>query len=218
MTDKLTGVVAEIRNCKKCRLYRSAHNAVPGEGSLDSSLMLIGEAPGRQEDLMGKPFVGRAGNVLNEMLGNIGMRREDVFITNIVKHRPEGNRDPLEDEIRTCSPYLDIQIKTIKPKLIVTLGNHSTKYIFSRLHKNIKGITSVRGKILDTNLFNLPIKIMPTYHPAAILYNANYRDELEKDFKKIGDIIGPYVIGHNKKKIGTKQVDINEAWAQKELL
>lgn len=178
-------VVEEVRVCRKCRLYKNARNPVPGEGDIDAKLMLIGEAPGYQEDIEGRPFVGRAGKLLNMLLSGIGLEREEVYITNVVKHRPPDNRAPVRDEIEACTPYLERQIRIIKPKVIATLGNHSTGYILSKANKGSGGITGVRGRIFKEMLFGLEVKIIPTYHPAAALYNPGYRSVLEEDFQKI---------------------------------
>ncbi len=178
-------VAAEICHCRKCRLWRHAKNPVPGEGKTDAALMLIGEAPGYQEDVKGRPFVGRAGKLLDMLLSGIGLARDDVYISNIVKHRPPENRDPREDEIEACSPYLERQIRIIEPEIIVTLGRHSTRYLLSKVNVESEGITGVRGRLYKERLFDLPVRIMPTYHPAAALYNPKYRSSLKEDFRKI---------------------------------
>jgi uracil-DNA glycosylase family 4 len=178
-------LAAEVRDCRKCRLWRHAKNPVPGEGNPDASLMLIGEAPGYQEDIKGRPFVGRAGKLLDTLLSGIGLSRGDVYISNIVKHRPPENRAPKTDEIEACTPYLDRQIRIIKPEIIVTLGNHSTGYILSKVNAEVKGITEVRGKIYNGRLFEIPLKIIPTFHPAAALYNPAFLSRLEDDFRMI---------------------------------
>ncbi|MCZ7371268.1 MAG: type-4 uracil-DNA glycosylase [Candidatus Methanoperedens sp.] len=178
-------VIVRVRNCRKCRLWQYATNPVPGEGSLDASLMLIGEAPGYQEDLKGKPFAGRAGKILDKLLSGIDLRREDIYIGNVVKHRPPENRQPKEDEIKACTPYLDEQIRIIKPGIIVTLGMHSTRYILLKMNVEFERITDVRGQIYEGRLLDLQVKIMPTFHPAAVLHNPRYRSVLEEDFRKI---------------------------------
>lgn len=180
-------LIAEIKICQRCRLWRHAKNPVPGEGNLDAHIMFIGEAPGYWEDVKGRPFVGAAGKLLDNLLASIDLERSDVYIGNVVKHRPPGNRDPRPDEIEACSPYLDRQIQIIKPKIIVTLGRHSTKYILSKLNLEVKGITMVRGRVYVDKIFNLPVRIIPTFHPAAALYNPKYRFALEEDFEKISE-------------------------------
>ncbi len=178
-------VVEEVRVCRKCRLYKNAKNPVPGEGNIDAALMLIGEAPGYQEDVMGRPFVGRAGKLLDALLAGIGLAREEVYISNIVKHRPPENRDPMQDEIEACTPYLERQIRIIQPKFIATLGRHSTRYILSKANVESRGITEVRGRIFKERLFGLHVSVIPTYHPAAALYNPGYRAVLEEDFRRV---------------------------------
>jgi len=125
-------LIAEIKVCRKCRLWSSAKSPVPGEGSLDALLMFIGEAPGYWEDIEGHPFVGAAGKLLDKLLTSIGLKRNEVFMGNIVNHRPPGNRDPRMDEIESCGPYLDRQIQIIRPGIIVTLGRYSAKYVLSQ--------------------------------------------------------------------------------------
>jgi DNA polymerase len=178
-------VVTKMLDCRKCRLWKHAKNPVPGEGDIDASLMLIGEAPGYKEDVMGRPFVGSAGKLLETLLSGIGLSRAEVYISNIVKHRPPENRDPREDEIEACTPYLDRQLQIIKPKVIVTLGRHSTRYILSKVNVEIERIAGVRGRLYKERLFDLPVSIIPTYHPAAALYNPAYKSILGEDFQKI---------------------------------
>lgn len=178
-------LVAEIGACRKCRLWRNAKNPVHGEGSLDTLLMFIGEAPGYWEDVKGRPFVGAAGKLLDELLSNNGLKRGDVYLGNVVKHRPPENRDPRQDEIEACAPYLDRQIQVIKPRIIVTLGRHSTRHILSKANIEVRGITEVRGRIYVERLLDHPVTIIPTFHPAAALYNPKYRSALEEDFQNI---------------------------------
>jgi len=173
----------EIRICRKCGLWRQRKNAVHGEGNLDAAVMLIGEAPGYWEDVKGRPFVGAAGKILDEMLLRAGISRNDVYITNVVKCRPPENRDPLPSEIETCTPYLDHQIKIIKPKFIVTLGRHAASYILAKVSIETKGITKIHGRFYEADLLGFEVFIVPMYHPAAALYNAKYRDELDEDFQ-----------------------------------
>lgn len=179
----MENVATEIKTCRKCDLWKQRRNAVPGEGSLDTRVTFIGEAPGYYEDVKGRPFVGAAGKLLDKLLSGIGLSREEVFITNILKCRPPENRDPLANEIKTCTPYLDQQIKIIKSKVIVTLGRHSTSYIFSKVNWKTEGITKLRGKVYEIKLLGFQISLIPMYHPAAVLYNVRYKDELERDFQ-----------------------------------
>ncbi len=180
----------EITKCRKCDLWKKRQNAVPGEGRPDAEIMFIGEAPGRQEDIQGRPFVGAAGKLLDALISSIlGLRREDVFITNVVKCRPPNNRDPLPEEISICSPYLDQQISIIKPKIIVCLGRHSSKYILSKIGIKVKSILSVRGKTYNMRLDNHDIIILSTIHPAAALYRPPWKKMLDEDFRKIHDLL-----------------------------
>lgn len=184
-TAAIERLAAAIAECRGCPLWMNTSHAVPGEGNPHASLMFIGEAPGKQEDLTGRPFVGRAGRLLDDLLAGIGLSRESVFIANIVKHRPPGNRDPRPEEIRACSPYLEEQIRTVGPKVIVTLGRHSSRYVLSRLHVEFDRITEIRGRVYRGVLFGRPVSLIPTLHPAAALYNPGYRQALEEDFRVI---------------------------------
>ena len=176
-------IVKEIFECKKCNLWKFRRNPVPGEGSLDAKIMFIGEAPGYWEDVKGKPFVGAAGKLLDSLLAGIGLSRSEVFIGNILKCRPPENRDPQPEEVKACTPYLDRQIKIIKPRIIVTLGRHATSYIFSKIGMPFSGISRVHGKVYHIELFDSEIVLIPMYHPAAALYNVKLRDALKDDFK-----------------------------------
>jgi DNA polymerase len=173
---ELEEVAAEVRVCPLCELARTRTHAVPGEGPADARVMLIGEGPGWHEDQQGRPFVGNAGKFLNELLAAAGLTREDVFITNVVKCRPPGNRDPLPDEIAACSGYLERQIAAIDPDVIVTLGRFSMARWFpgeriSRIH----GQPKKDGKRL----------IVPMYHPAAALHQGALRGAIVEDFEKL---------------------------------
>jgi uracil-DNA glycosylase family 4 len=182
--DLLNTISAEVAACRKCGLWKTRKNTVPGDGSINATVMFIGEAPGYWEDVKGRPFVGAAGRLLDEMLLNAGLSRSEVYISNILKCRPPENRDPLPVEVETCTPFLDRQIQIIEPKLIVTLGRHSTFYILSKAgFKEVEGITKLRGKIYEVNIFGLRVSVMPTYHPAAALYNAKHGSSLEGDFR-----------------------------------
>ena len=168
-----------------CALKKTATQAVPGEGNANADIMLIGEAPGKNEDLQGKPFVGAAGKFLSEMLATIGLRREDIYITNIVKYRPPNNRDPLPEEVAACETWLHGQIKIIRPKVIVTLGRHAMEYFIpGRKISEVHGqsFTQVLPDIRKQTIFVL-------YHPAAALYNGSLRATLIEDFKKLPQII-----------------------------
>jgi len=171
----------KIKNCRQCQLYKSAKNAVPGEGDPRAKILLVGEAPGANEDEVGRPFCGAAGKFLDQLLDSIKLPRSKVFITNIVKHRPPGNRDPQPDEIEACRGYLEQQIKIIKPKIIITLGRHSKNYFLPKSAP----ISQIRGKIFRKK----DLVIVPLYHPAAGLHQAGLKTTIEKDFKIIRQIL-----------------------------
>lgn len=179
----------KIKTCRKCPLGELRTNAVPGSGSYEAKIMFVGEAPGYWEDQKGLPFVGRAGKVLDELLAGIGLKREEVYITNVVKCRPPNNRDPTEEEINACSPYLDKQIDIIRPKIIVPLGRHSMTYILKKFSFEPEPISKIHGKIFEARTLFGKIVIMPMYHPAVALYKPQLREELEKDFKKLKETL-----------------------------
>ena len=159
--------------CKACELCDSALNLVFGDGNPNAQLMVIGEAPGADEDEQGRPFVGRAGQLLIKLLNKYGVQREDIFIANILKHRPPNNRNPLSSEISACTPFLRKQIEIIQPKLLITLGNFSSQYIL----ETKTGITKIRGVVQESSYG----MVMPTLHPSAIIRGAYPVDLLEKD-------------------------------------
>lgn len=177
---RLDEIAAEVRVCPKCELARTRTNAVPGAGNPDARVMFIGEGPGWHEDQQGLPFVGAAGKFLNELLALAGLSRESVFITNVVKCRPPGNRDPMPDEIAACAPYLDRQLASIDPEVVVTLGRFSMARWFpgERISK-IHGQPKKDGRRL----------IVPMYHPAAALHQTALRGAIEEDFAKLPGIL-----------------------------
>lgn len=174
--DSLEKIAADVRGCPLCKLSRSRKNAVPGEGQLSAKIMFIGEAPGRSEDEKGRPFVGAAGRILDELLKKAGIERSEVFITNIVKCRPPNNRVPKEDELTACRPYLDRQIALIKPKVICILGRTAYSSLLGG-----SSITANRGKIVE----RAGQKYFLTFHPAAVIYNKGLLSALEADLKKL---------------------------------
>ncbi|OGC50509.1 hypothetical protein A2716_04880 [candidate division WWE3 bacterium RIFCSPHIGHO2_01_FULL_40_23] len=178
--DVLRQIEKAVVSCKKCRLCKSATRAVPGEGNPNSQIAFIGEAPGYNEDQQGRPFVGRAGKMLEEMLRSIGLKREDVWIGNIIKHRPPENRDPMVDEVRACSPYLDSQLRAISPKVVVPLGRFALEFFDKdgKISKDHGVPKKVGNKI-----------IFPLYHPAAALRNPAVEKILRTEFKKIKEVM-----------------------------
>ncbi|MEM3162114.1 MAG: type-4 uracil-DNA glycosylase [Candidatus Bathyarchaeia archaeon] len=181
----LDAVASDVKACQKCALWKTRRSAVPGEGSPNAEVMFVGEAPGYWEDIKGRPFVGAAGKLLDSLLAEACLSRDRIFIGNVLKCRPPGNRDPLPSELNACTPYLDRQIQAIKPKIIVTLGNHSTASLFSKAGLQFNSITQVRGKFYKSKLLNLEVTIFPTLHPAAGLYSARYKQVLIEDFKRL---------------------------------
>jgi DNA polymerase len=178
--EVLQQVANEVSNCEKCILYHSRKNSVPGEGPANSDIMFVGEGPGFHENEQGRPFVGAAGKFLEDLLASIDMTREQVYITNVVKCRPPGNRDPQQDELSACSDYLERQILAINPKVIVTLGRFS----MARYFPNAK-ISQVHGQAsqIKSRL------VVPMYHPAAALHQPSLRPVVEKDFSKLPELI-----------------------------
>lgn len=183
--EKLNDLNDRMAKCSQCVLRAGCKQVVPGDGSANAEIMFIGEGPGQKEDESGKPFVGAAGKFLDEMLGTISLGRENVYIANVVKCRPPGNRDPLPDEVAACWPWLLEQIKIIRPRLIVTLGRHSME----RFLPGYK-ISEMHGKAMRRNIQGLGLQVFyALYHPAAALYNGSMRNILIKDFKRIPKII-----------------------------
>ncbi len=178
--NSLDEIARLVRQCSDCELGRGRKNAVPGEGSPDADLMIIGEGPGAQEDLLGRPFVGRAGQFLDELLAYIGLKREDVFIANMVKCRPPENRDPLPAEVSACNKYLERQIELLDPLLIVTLGRVSLARFFPG-----ESMTRARGKVRNKD----GRFIYPVMHPAAALYRQEVRPGIIEDFKAIPGVL-----------------------------
>lgn len=186
-TKNLRKIRDQVIQCQKCFLYKTRILPVIGQGSHQAKVIFIGEAPGANEDKTGVPFCGASGNVLSELLESIGYKREDVYIANILKCRPPENRDPLPNEIESCSSYLEKQIKIIKPRVICSMGNYATAYILEKfgLKNEIQGISKIHGKIFETDMFLDHLKIIPLYHPAVAVYNANMKETLKNDFKII---------------------------------
>ena len=176
----LAQVASEVAECMKCALHYSRKNAVPGEGPKNASIMFIGEGPGFHENEQGRPFVGAAGKLLDELLEKIGLKRSQVFITNVVKCRPPSNRDPLPDELAACSEYLERQIQAINPKVIVTLGRYSMAHFVPNAKiSDIHGqAMTIRGRL-----------IVAMYHPAAALHQGSLKPVLERDFARLPELI-----------------------------
>jgi len=176
-----------IRLVKETELYKNCTNIVIGKGNPEADILFVGEAPGKNEDLQGIPFVGAAGKNLDKFLESVGLSLDNVYVANILKCRPPENRDPLPEEIRAHTPWLVEQIKEIKPKVICSLGNYATKFFLAKgvveEMKNQPGITSVHGKIKEMDFENLDIKLIPLFHPAALIYNRKLIPLWEEDMK-----------------------------------
>jgi DNA polymerase len=183
--EALVELFNEVKGCTRCPLHETRSRAVFGAGNADADLMFVGEAPGAEEDRQGLPFVGRAGQLLNEMLGVIGLSREDVFIANVLKSRPPGNRDPQPPEIEACRPYLFEQVRLIEPRVVCTLGNFATKL----LSGNPAGITKVRGAPQVHELGGRAVFLLPLFHPAAALRTPSVKEVLRLDFELLPDLI-----------------------------
>jgi uracil-DNA glycosylase len=188
MPTELEAVAAEAAGCTRCRLHQSRTQVVFGQGDPHADLMFVGEAPGFHEDRQGVPFVGPSGQLLNRLLEGIGLRREDVFICNVVKSRPPQNRDPLPDEIAACRPWLDAQVRLVDPKVVVTLGNFAAKTLL----ETTTGITRLRGRAYP---FQGRV-LLPTFHPAAALHAQGRRtagpsplEAMEGDFRVLTELL-----------------------------
>jgi DNA polymerase len=184
--DDLQAYGASVAGCVKCRLAQGRTQVVFGSGSPDADLMFVGEAPGFHEDRQGLPFVGQAGKLLEKLLAQIGLQRGDVYIANVLKCRPPGNRDPQPDEIEACEAHLFRQIELIRPTVVATLGNFATKLLSGRP----LGITKVHGQEQETTIGTRSVLLYPLYHPAAALYTPAMLKVLESDFARLPELLG----------------------------
>ncbi len=180
LDDSLSLVAEEVRACKKCPLSLARTNAVPGEGPPDASVVLIGEGPGRNEDLQGRPFVGAAGKQLEALLRDAGLSRGDVYITNVVKCRPPENRRPTGAEADACSAYLERQLRLVRPRLVVLLGDSALKRFLPD-----ESLPSAHGKVFRRG----DVALFPTYHPAAMIYNRALEGVIREDFRALGAVL-----------------------------
>jgi uracil-DNA glycosylase family 4 len=183
LSSSLEDIQNELGNCQRCKLCKTRTNIVFGEGNANAELMFVGEGPGEQEDLKGRPFVGRAGQLLDKMIEAMGYKRSDVFIANVVKCRPPENRIPEADEVSSCKPFLEKQISVIRPKVIVALGATALRALFGE--DEVK-ITKVRGSFLEYQ----GVALMPTYHPAYLLRNPPAKKDVWEDLKKVLEKLG----------------------------
>lgn len=178
--------LAQVKSCTKCDLHKSRTNTVFGVGNTSARLVFVGEAPGYDEDQQGQPFVGRAGQLLTKMIGAMGLQREDVYICNVLKCRPPGNRDPLADEVLACSPYLREQLQTIQPEVIVALGSPASKTLLN----TVESIGRLRGRFHEYYFSGVTgdgdwIPLMPTYHPAYLLRNEGEKKKAWEDLQQV---------------------------------
>ena len=186
-SEEFSALRARALTCTACRLSETRTQVVFGVGDTDAELMLVGEAPGRNEDLQGEPFVGAAGKLLDELMAGIGVTRSQAYIANVIKCRPPGNRDPMPDEIDCCKGYLREQIRLIQPKVVVTLGNFATKLLL----RTDTGITRLRGQVFD---WWLGAKLIPTFHPAAALRGGErVREQMSQDFELVREALAAAV-------------------------
>ena len=184
--EALTAYAAETAGCVRCALSETRSRVVFGSGNPDAELMLVGEAPGFQEDQGGAPFAGQAGELLERLLEGIGFHRDDVYLANVLKCRPPQNRDPLESEIASCKPHLFRQVELVRPRVVATLGNFATKLLSGRPY----GITRVHGQEREVALGGTTVVLFPLYHPAAALYTPSMLRDLESDFARLPALLG----------------------------
>jgi uracil-DNA glycosylase family 4 len=187
----LEAYAAETSACTRCRLAEGRTQVVFGVGNPDADLMFVGEAPGFHEDQQGLPFVGQAGKLLDSLLAGIGLTREDVYVANVLKCRPPGNRDPAPDEIETCEGHLFRQIELIEPTVVATLGNFATKLLSGKQ----TGITRVHGQEQETHIGGRQVLLYPLYHPAAALYTPAMLTVLQEDFRRLPELLGRSLAG-----------------------
>jgi uracil-DNA glycosylase len=184
--EALATFAEQVSGCTRCRLFQGRTQVVFGVGNPHADLMFVGEAPGFHEDKQGVPFVGQAGKLLDKLLGGIGLERSEVYIANVLKCRPPGNRDPQPDEIESCEPHLFRQIELIQPRVVATLGNFATKLLSGKP----TGITRVHGQDQEVTLGGNRVLLYPLYHPAAALYTPAMLNVLQEDFRRIPELMG----------------------------
>lgn len=185
--NELNEIEKEIKKCAKCSLYRTRKFPVPGEGDPKSGIILIGLGPGYYENQEGRPFVGAAGKFLNELLELAGLKRKEVYITNVIKCYLPNNKVS-EEEIKACTPYLDRQIDIIKPRIILTLGNVATVYILNKFGFKPENMKKIHGKVFQINNLLLKAKLIPMYHPASALYNPNMKEVIKEDWRNMKNL------------------------------
>jgi uracil-DNA glycosylase family 4 len=205
--EALVGLFEQVKDCRRCPLHETRTKAVFGAGNADADLIFVGEAPGAEEDRQGLPFVGRAGQLLNQLLEEIGLSRDDVFIANVLKSRPPGNRDPQPEEIEACKPYLFEQVQLIEPRVVCTLGNFATKL----LSGNPTGITRVRGAPQVHELGGRAVFLLPLFHPAAALRTPAVKETLRGDFATIPELLRRPIPGAELEAEAEPSAEVEEA-------
>lgn len=190
--EDMKKIEKEIKNCKKCELWKTRNKPLVGDGSVDADILVIGESPGYYEDLKNKAFVGEAGKILDQLLNLINLKRDEIYITNILKCHPPKNHNPSRHEIDSCSNYLYRQINIIKPKIIMTLGKYASKELFVRFNLEFSKISELHGKVFEAETNFGKVKIIPLYHPAVACYNNEMIGVLKDDFRKLRNIIKKY--------------------------
>ena len=183
--QELKKIKEEVISCRKCSLYKTRTCPVIGEGNHQAKIVFVGEGPGASEDRTGYPFCGAAGKILDELLNAVEIKREEVYICNILKCRPPGNRDPQKEEIEACVPYLEKQIEIIKPEVVCPLGRFAMEFLMEKfgLKDQVQGISKIHGKVFESRSLFQKITLIPFYHPAVATYNPNMKEILKKDFK-----------------------------------
>lgn len=189
---RMKKVKAEVLSCRRCRLCKDRKNPVVGTGNLDSPLLLVGEAPGRKEDEQGEPFVGSAGKLLDRILERVGFEREEIYITNVVKCRPPGNRRPRSDEMEECSQHLDRMLEIITPRVIAPMGNSSAGFLMKKFDLRRGSIGEMHGKHFPVDASWGKIILFPLHHPAAALYNKKLENVMLKDFASLKRLLDQY--------------------------
>jgi DNA polymerase len=188
--EELIGRVSEeVHGCRLCALSEARLNPVVGEGSLDSPVVFVGEGPGRKEDETGRPFVGSAGKLLDQLLAHVGLDRSEVYITNVVKCRPPGNRRPKSGEVRSCTPYLDEQLTIISPRVIAPMGNSAASHLLKMYDLERASIGEIHGRSFNVEAQWGSVTVFPLYHPAAVLYNRELEAELKMDFEALSELL-----------------------------
>jgi uracil-DNA glycosylase family 4 len=190
-TRRMDALRERAQSCKRCALWESRTNAVVGSGCLDAEIVLVGEAPGRTEDELSLPFVGRAGKLLDEILGKAGLSRDDVFIMNVVKCRPPNNRRPKKIEVDACGRFIAEQLDIIRPRVVAPMGNSSISYFFGKHGLGKAVVGEVHGVEYEIEVGWGVFKLVPLYHPAAAIYNRRLVEELERDMKRLAGLEGP---------------------------